>query len=291
MKQIKCIIVSCFAIICVALFGSVFTSCSNDDDLLLAGDTQTELVLTLNQDSVKGMTRGVMVTPIGSGSVSRTEVVRNENGLVYFEFVPDPSYLAMLTSGIPFYIKIQKAGEVGPDYVEMDASSSRYYKYYTFTENGLYTISYAYKLGYQKYLASNQTWDIIVVNSDNDPNHNGSWWCTNWVKEMLSEQWGVTCSGYGNATLWLGALSNLGYSYDLNPQVGDVAYWYQTNSPNGNLGHVAFVIKVINANQVEISEYNGSNSMSHGTRNLYRNPGPNQSGFPTQFIHTQRKLD
>ena len=141
MKQIKCIIVSCFAIICVALFGSVFTSCSNDDDLLLAGDTQTELVLTLNQDSVKGMTRGVMVTPIGSGSVSRTEVVRNENGLVYFEFVPDPSYLAMLTSGIPFYIKIQKAGEVGPDYVEMDASSSRYYKYYTFTENGLYTIS------------------------------------------------------------------------------------------------------------------------------------------------------
>ena len=40
MKQIKCIIVSCFAIICVALFGSVFTSCSNDDDLLLASGYQ-----------------------------------------------------------------------------------------------------------------------------------------------------------------------------------------------------------------------------------------------------------
>lgn len=41
MKQIKCIIVSCFAIICVALFGSVFTSCSNDDDLLLASGCQS----------------------------------------------------------------------------------------------------------------------------------------------------------------------------------------------------------------------------------------------------------
>lgn len=59
MKQIKSIIVSCFAIICVALFGSVFTSCSNDDDLLLAGDSQTEQVLSLDQDSVKAVTRGV----------------------------------------------------------------------------------------------------------------------------------------------------------------------------------------------------------------------------------------
>ena len=59
MKEFKLFILSCFAIICVALFGSVFTSCSNDDDLLLAGDTQTELVSSLAQDSVKSMTRGL----------------------------------------------------------------------------------------------------------------------------------------------------------------------------------------------------------------------------------------
>jgi hypothetical protein len=47
-------------VIMVVLFGSVFTSCSNDDDLLLAGDAQTELVSSLDQDSVKGMTRGML---------------------------------------------------------------------------------------------------------------------------------------------------------------------------------------------------------------------------------------
>lgn len=67
MKQINSIIVSCFAIICVALFGSVFTSCSNDDDLLLAGDSQTEQVSSFAQDSVKTVTRsGSTITPIAS---------------------------------------------------------------------------------------------------------------------------------------------------------------------------------------------------------------------------------
>lgn len=46
-------------VIMVVLFGSVFTSCSNDDDLLLAGDTQTELVSSLAQDSVKALTRAM----------------------------------------------------------------------------------------------------------------------------------------------------------------------------------------------------------------------------------------
>ena len=46
-------------VIMVVLFGSVFTSCSNDDDLLLAGDSQTELVSSLAQDSVKAVTRGI----------------------------------------------------------------------------------------------------------------------------------------------------------------------------------------------------------------------------------------
>ena len=60
MKEFKLFILSCFAVICVALFGSVFTSCSNDDDLLLAGDTQTGLVSSLAQDSVVGKTRSIL---------------------------------------------------------------------------------------------------------------------------------------------------------------------------------------------------------------------------------------
>ena len=46
-------------VIMVVLFGSVFTSCSNDDDLLLAGGTQTEQVSSLSVDSVKAVTRGM----------------------------------------------------------------------------------------------------------------------------------------------------------------------------------------------------------------------------------------
>lgn len=52
-------------VIMVVLFGSVFTSCSNDDNLLLAGGTQTEKVSSLDVDSVKGMTRGMTTMPFG----------------------------------------------------------------------------------------------------------------------------------------------------------------------------------------------------------------------------------
>ena len=74
MKQIKSIIVSCFAIICVARFGSVFTSCNNDDDLLLAGDSQTEQVSPLVQDSVKAVTRSN--TPYGAIFVLEMAIVK-----------------------------------------------------------------------------------------------------------------------------------------------------------------------------------------------------------------------
>jgi len=51
MKQIKCIIVSFFAITCVVLSGSVFASCSSNDDLLLTDDSQTEQVSAFDQDA------------------------------------------------------------------------------------------------------------------------------------------------------------------------------------------------------------------------------------------------
>ena len=65
-------------IIMVVLFGSVFTSCNNDDDLLLAGDSQTGLVSSLAQDS----------TDIFSGSTrsfSEYGLIRYPKGTVMFE--------------------------------------------------------------------------------------------------------------------------------------------------------------------------------------------------------------
>ncbi|MBQ7617094.1 hypothetical protein IJS64_03895 [bacterium] len=95
MKQIKSIIVSCFAIICVALFGSVFTSCNNDDDLLLAGDSQTEQVSPLVQDSVKAVTRSN--TPYGAIFVlengdSQTDTVYHSAGQSTYYVIENYDY-------------------------------------------------------------------------------------------------------------------------------------------------------------------------------------------------------
>ncbi len=51
MKQIKSIIVSCFAIICVALFGSVFTSCSNEE--YDSSDSYLDIDRTSNVEAMK----------------------------------------------------------------------------------------------------------------------------------------------------------------------------------------------------------------------------------------------
>lgn len=59
MKSFKLFIGSVIAIVCLVVSGGVFTSCTNDDDQLLAGDSQTEQVLSLDQDSVKAVTRSI----------------------------------------------------------------------------------------------------------------------------------------------------------------------------------------------------------------------------------------
>ena len=68
MKSFKLFIGSVIAIVCLVVSGGVFTSCTNDDDQLLAGDSQTEQVLSLDQDSVKAVTRGVSSTLYDDGT-------------------------------------------------------------------------------------------------------------------------------------------------------------------------------------------------------------------------------
>ena len=80
MKKFKLFIVSVIAIVCLVVSGGVFTSCTNDDDLLLAGDTQTEQVSPLVQDSVKAVTRGMKTHPlynIPSGTYGIAQAYKN----------------------------------------------------------------------------------------------------------------------------------------------------------------------------------------------------------------------
>ena len=57
MRDLKSFILSFIAIICVAIFGSAFTSCTNDDELLVQ-DTQSKQITSFNQDSLDILTRG-----------------------------------------------------------------------------------------------------------------------------------------------------------------------------------------------------------------------------------------
>lgn len=87
MKKFKLFIVSVIAIVCLVVSGGVFTSCSNDDDLLLAGDSQTEKVISLSVDSLKGMTRGMTTT-------------------TYYCYPSKGSYLDFSSSSVPLGVKI-----------------------------------------------------------------------------------------------------------------------------------------------------------------------------------------
>jgi len=116
-------------------------------------------------------------------------------------------------------------------------------------------------------------------------------WCTSWVAFKVNQMW-KTDKGFfngmygtsetnklGNASHWLEVLSKNGYSHDLEPQAGDIAWW--------GSNHVAFVNQVIDRNTVVITEYNNPSAgkrLKYHSRRLYRG-----SSFPDAFIHVQKK--
>ena len=116
-------------------------------------------------------------------------------------------------------------------------------------------------------------------------------WCTSWVAFKVNQMW-KTDKGFfngmygtsetnklGNASHWLKVLSKNGYSHDLEPQAGDIAWW--------GSNHVAFVNQVIDRNTVVITEYNNPSAgkrLKYHSRRLYRG-----SSFPDAFIHVQKK--
>lgn len=121
MKEFKLFILSCFAIICVALFGSVFASCSNDDDLLLVGDSQTELVSSFAQDSVKALTRNSAVYTLYVG-VPQTSLLHH-----YGHIYQDRTFYGWTTESNYYYLPNNSAGH---PYTNSGYNSLSYYLKY-----------------------------------------------------------------------------------------------------------------------------------------------------------------
>ena len=83
-------------------------------------------------------------------------------------------------------------------------------------------------------------------------------------------------SGSGNATNWGSAMSRI---TNATPAVGAVAWWKAGVKPAGSAGHVAYVEKVVSADEIWVSQdsWNGDFSWTRVTRT--------SSGWPSGFVH------
>ena len=103
--------------------------------------------------------------------------------------------------------------------------------------------------------------------------------CTNYIAYRMI-QGGMSTerpwTGSGNATNWGVAMSSI---TDDEPRVGAVAWWRAGAAGAGNSGHVAYVERVVSANEIVISEDSWSGDFHW--RTIYNN-GP---GWPSGFIH------
>ena len=103
--------------------------------------------------------------------------------------------------------------------------------------------------------------------------------CTNYAAYRMirsglptSRPW----TGSGNATNWGSAMSRITNS---TPAVGAVAWWKAGVKPAGSAGHVAYVEKVVSANEIIVSQdsWGGDFSWARVTRT--------SGGWPSGFIH------
>src|SRR6478735_6423689 len=103
--------------------------------------------------------------------------------------------------------------------------------------------------------------------------------CTNYVAYRMVHS-GLSSSrpwtGSGNATNWGRAMSRITNS---TPAVGAVAWWKAGVKPAGSVGHVAYVERVVSANEIIVSQdsWGGDFSWARITRT--------NGGWPSGFIH------
>ncbi len=83
-------------------------------------------------------------------------------------------------------------------------------------------------------------------------------------------------SGGGNATYWGTSMSRITNG---TPSVGAIAWWRAGVKPAGSAGHVAYVEKVVSADEIIVSQdsWNGDFSWTRVTRT--------SSGWPSGFVH------
>lgn len=108
--------------------------------------------------------------------------------------------------------------------------------------------------------------------------------CTNYVAYRIIRAGGPASrpwSGGGNASEWGKYMSRI---TDQVPNVGAVAWWGRYSNGSGSAGHVAYVEKVVSANEIIISED------SWGGTFHWRRITKSSGRWPTGFIHFVDKM-
>ena len=285
------------------LFGAFLFSCDNDEGIPFSSSQESSLV---NDKSVT--TRSMLRSGLTSvfAEVSPTKAKR---GTMFSFKVYVPSN--QLSNGTNLQICFNAP----------DGNSYKFFMRYLGEENGTKTFSFSRELssvgiyrfeygksdsnGFTKLQGSSTyslqvTSDAIPITDDLNSLSYGTLpkgQCVTWVAGKVNQMWGTTdfqdllgASGR-SATKWRDILSNQGYQYDLNPKVGDIAWWKTTNTGLGRThGHVAFVNEVIDNNTVVITEYNYKSNV-HGFRTLRRITKKVSEKFPHAFIHVQKRLN
>lgn len=114
-------------------------------------------------------------------------------------------------------------------------------------------------------------------------------YCTSWVAWKVNQMWAgrrTFPSSLHYARDWKEGLKD--YPSDLNPRVGDIAWWYKmpgSSCEYGNrpCGHVAFVNAVAPDGTITITEYNATGNRDFRCRDI----SPYSEGYPKAFIHMQ----
>jgi len=98
--------------------------------------------------------------------------------------------------------------------------------------------------------------------------------CTNYVAYLFASSY-ARPAGLGNANTWGSAFQNDGFTVDMNPSPGAIAWWDSNRAPASASGHVAYV-ESVSGSTVTVSEDSWDGDFNWATM---------PAGTPSGYIH------
>lgn len=105
--------------------------------------------------------------------------------------------------------------------------------------------------------------------------------CVSYTAFMVSQKYGVSTAGWGNAYQWISRAEAAGFSVDQNPRAGDIAIRSINYSEAGDVGHAMYVVSASSSHDITVWEYNRSYNGTFDEREF----DPYSYSAPVYYIH------